>query len=369
MEKKILIVGGTWNENGGKPSKLINKMFNEISKRFSAANISFINGGNYEQLKEIITQTNRFDYVFWFANVEDNELEKVRDVKHYAPKCMLITSKRNDNNKYSYEDIFQRMLAIKANLCFEFSKVEDKLFNIRVLDPLGCIYYDGTDIKEAVERCLDRLAFISNVTRKPSVHNQTELNICFNEADYKFLDIVKESAAAFHRLMYLPENVDRFVGNASIRFKKPTRCMNGFPAIRKGNLILMSRRNVDKTGIGEKDFVPCFLNNDENTEYFGSFKPSVDSPVQLRIFKKFPNIDYILHGHCYIKDAPITSKAVPCGAIEEVNEILSMTSDVNYDFYAFNLKGHGCVIFANADTLDKMRSVEFKARSFPEFME
>lgn len=42
--------------------------------------------------------------------------------------------------------IVQRTLAAKANLTFEFSKTADGIFNIRIFDPLGTVWYDGTDI-------------------------------------------------------------------------------------------------------------------------------------------------------------------------------------------------------------------------------
>lgn len=363
--KKILIVGGTWNEKGGMPSSIIKKMH----KIMNVANVH--NGGNYNDLRKIIESTPKYEYVFWFANVENNDLAKIRNVKDYNPKCMLITSKRNDNNKYTYEELLQRALSQKANLCFEFSKVADKLFNIRVFDPLGCVWYDGTNIDDAIKATLNRLEYLKSVTRKPSINVGEAPNIEFTETDKKFLEFVRESGETFHRLMCLPPDVKRFVGNASLRFKEPTRCMSGFPAIRKDDIVLISRRNVDKTGISEKDFVACYL-EDGNVAYRGENKPSVDSPVQLRLFKQLSNIDYILHGHCYIENAPMTSMAIPCGAIEEVDETIKCIKQnyntLNNNFYVINLKGHGCLIMANANTLDKMREVKFIIRTIPEIV-
>ena len=360
----ILIVGGTWTENEGKPSSLINKLDTEIRNNTEAIVRTF-NGGSYDELTSIIETAPNYDYVFWFANVVDNSLAKIRNVKDYAPKCMLITSKRNDNNKYDFEELIQRALSIKANLCFEFSKIEAKLFNIRVFDPLGCVWYNGTNIHTAVITCLNRLNYLKNVTRKASIWSIDDIDTEFNDRDREFLEYVKSSANTFHTLMCLPDNVDRFVGNASLRFREPTRCMNGFPAIRKDNVILISRRNVDKTGISEKDFVPCYLDDNGNTIYSGQNKPSVDTPVQLRLFRELPNIDYILHGHVYIKEAQMTSMAIPCGAIEEVDEILKIV-DKNTDFTTINLKGHGCLILSSADKLDNMKNIDFVVRSIPE---
>lgn len=373
---KILIVGGTFDDNGGKASGLISK----LAEAFKGADrtITVWNGGKFDSLNEILDSATQYNYVFWFANV-DNSKEKIRDVKAVAPHCLLVTSKRNDfvgdKKKYDLEELLQRALAIKANLCFEFCKVEDKVFNIRIFDPLGCVWYDGTDLKKATNAAVRRLDYLASVTRKASVNEDDVPAFEFNDADKKFLGIIKSSAETFHKLMCLPPDVKRFVGNASLRFKTPTRCMNGFPAIRKEDYVLISRRNVDKTGISEKDFVICHLDDDGNTVYGGMNKPSVDSPVQLRLFKALPNIDYILHGHVYVKNAPITDRAIPCGAVEEVGAVLAaierqydMRNAYDKDFYAINLKGHGCLIMANADTLDRMGTAEFYTRPLPEIM-
>ena len=387
---RALIVGGTFDNNGGKQSSVIELIDSYIYITAPKWNTECINGGTIDKLKKCLEQTKDADIVFWFANVDNSE-EKIRNVKEINPRCMLITSKRNDfvnpedknpKRKYDFEDLLQRALATKANLCFEFTKMGDKLFNIRVFDPLGCIWYDGTDIMNAVRQTVMRLYDLKSVTRRQSVHQDGNPDITFNETDKKFLSFVRESAKTFHELMCLPKDVKRFVGNASLRFKTPTRCMNGFPAIRKDDMILMSRRNVDKTGIDEDDFVPCYLEDNGNVAYFGDNKPSVDSPVQLRLFEEFPSIDYILHGHCYIKNALMTTSPVPCGAIEEIDEIMKVakhrckaSGETMQDIknFVLNLKGHGCLIMSSADELDNTinelrTSHQFTARQIPEDM-
>lgn len=378
---KILIVGGTWGDKA-RPSGLINHLGEAISHY--SDDVTIHNGGDLGLLKHVLDTCAGYDYIFWFANVDNSE-PKYRDVKAVNPRCMLITSKRNDevngHRKYDMEELLQRALDAKANLCFEFSKEEGGYhFNIRIFDPLGCVWYDGISINEAVDRCMNRLDFISKVTRKPSIQVPGDPEFEFNETDKEFLDFVRASGETFHKLMCLPPDVKRFVGNASLRFNKPTRCMNGFPAIRKSDIlviskenvevkkndvILISRRNVDKTGITEKDFVPCCLKG-EDTLYMGNNKPSVDTPVQLRLFRELQNIDYILHGHCYIKHAPCTDRAIPCGAIEEVGEVFKTIKNNSGDFYAVNLLGHGCLIMAGANRLNDMKQVEFIVRPMPE---
>lgn len=359
MFKKILIVGGTWNEKGGMPSSTIKNM----KKIMNVANVH--NGGDYYALRKIVQTTPNYDYVFWFANIEDERMANIGNVKDYAPKCLLITSKRNDNYKKRLEDLLEYAITTKSNLFFEFSKQENKKFNIRVFDPLGCVWYYGTDLADAVKACLSRLAFLSNLTRKPTIHDPyTDKTIkIFNKDDVKFFGIIKESSNCFKKLMCSQGSC---TCKTTLAFDEPTRCMYGFPGIRTGNTVFLSKRIIGSNGITEDDYVPCFLNDDGSVRY-GNEKPSIDAPVQLKLFKEYHNIDYILHGHVYIKDAPITEQVITCGTLETVDEILKYI-DKNTDFAVLNLKGHGCIILSSTANLDKMKEVTYVVRPIPEIL-
>lgn len=78
MESKILIVGGSWDLNGGRESGFIKKFYLELSTYNN--NITYLNGGNYNDLQTILNSVKDYDVVCWFANV-DNSLPKVRSVK------------------------------------------------------------------------------------------------------------------------------------------------------------------------------------------------------------------------------------------------------------------------------------------------
>lgn len=373
--KKTLLVGGTWDQTGGAKSGLVRKIENILSNKVQM--MDTYNGGYFKDLTSIIKKTDQYDVVFWFANIPDNTLEKIRDVKSIAPYTLLVTSKRNDfikegEKKYNFEELIQRALSQKANLSFEFTKnINKNKYEIRVYDPLGCLWYQGYDIETATQNAISRIEYMSSVTRKESISIGERIDIIPTDRDIKFLEFVKQSAETFHKLMLLPDHVDRFVGNASLRFNKPTRCMNGFPGIRKNDTILISKRNVDKTGITFNDFVPCKLGEKGEVTYLGNNKPSVDTPVQLRLFSKLKNIDYILHGHCYVKDAPITKMAIPCGALEEIDEVMECIQK-NYkedsDFIVLNLLGHGCLVMAGENKLNDMASIDYIVRTIPERM-
>ena len=348
---KILFVGGTFDDNGGRPSSIVSKFAKEFESQ--DIKVDLYNGGFYNDLENIIELVIYYDYVLWWANVP-NDKAKIRNVKEINPRTMLITSKRNDDNKYGFAELINRALLTKANLCVEFSRQEDK-FKIRVFDPLGNVWCDGYDIYECVNVLTNRMEYLASMTRQKTVQDNNIVMVPDNE---EFFEIVKHYGDVFHSLINPDGSVQRYLGNSSFR------CQRGFPSFKQDGKIYVSRRNVDKRYIDKDAFVPVKLEN--NIVYYsGDYKPSVDTPIQLRLYEKLPNINYMIHAHVYIDGAPFTNKMVPCGALEEVECIMNVIGDyLNEDFYAINLKGHGCIIMSN--DLDKLKNIPYVSRPMPE---
>lgn len=374
MKNRILFVGGDWNLTGGKESKIVN----EFKKYLKDATV--YNGGNYNDLNTILNSSVNYDIVIWWANVP-NELPKIRNVKEINYKVMLVSSKRNINNKYSFQELLQKSFALKSNLTIEFSKTNN-LYNMRLFDPLGNVWYLGTDIKECSKELINRLDFIKSIRRESTV--STEENIgalawffnLFKEEMYKsennlvvpiksqFLNIVRDYASKFAEATFETKDVKRFLGNASFR------CPKGFPSFREGKYIFVSKRNVNKEFIGIDEFVPVYLKN-EKIHYCGNNKPSVDTPIQVRLYDLLPNINYMIHSHCYISSAPFTKTALPCGAIEEVEEIKKLikneyNNDFTKDFYLINLLGHGSIMMSKKP--EQLMNINMIGRKLPEDM-
>ncbi len=352
----VLIVGGTFDQEGGRPSKLIYNIHQEFMKDKDFAVTTCVNGGPVSGLHDIVLPSvNIYDIVLWFANVPNDEV-KLRDVKAINPKCMLVTSKRNDNNKYTFAELISRSLAIKANLTVEFSKREDK-FNMMLFDPLGNVFYDGLEVPDMCTAMIKRLKKLVTFTRVPSVQD-TENEVPGVPEETEFFEFAHSCADIFHNLIRPAKGTERFLGNMSFR------CQNGFPSFRGENgIIYVSRRNVDKSDINAGSFVPAYLDANMTTRYFGEHKPSVDTPVQLRLYKLFPWANYMLHAHCYVDTTGIpdtlqynTYTPVPCGAIEEVHEIWDPFVRKGHMWeacyhkqprlVAINLCGHGCILIA-----------------------
>lgn len=382
---KILITAGTWDNNNGRPSGLAAKFADVIMQ--TEDSVCFYNGGNYENLQKILNDTPNFDIVFWFANV-DNSLPKIRDVKSIAPHVMLVNSKRNDNNKYNFQELIQRSLAAKANLTFEFSKT-GRIFNIRIFDPLGCEWYDGTDINAACKAAMDRLKYLKSITRQSTTQSSEDKNLVLKwyfdsfrqdmqksdkqimtPDETEFISLVRKYAQRFYEIMNPACDVKRFLGNCSTKPVPPQvgRCSKGMPSFRHdGDYIFVSQRNVDKEYLDISHFVPVYM-EDNKIYYCGENKPSVDTPIQLRLYQALPKIKYMIHSHCYIENARFTNKSIPCGAIEEVDEVLNFIDNVyhdrNHDIYLINLLGHGSI--AMADSVDKLHGLNYVGRPMPE---
>ncbi len=372
---KVLIVGGTFDTEGGRPSKLINSINIELSKETSFEVTCFNGGLVYELQNDIFWSVIDYNVVLWFANVSNDE-DKLRDVKAINPKAILITSKRNDNNKYTFAELISRALAIKANLTVEFSKHEDK-FNMMLFDPLGNVFYDGFDVQELCSKLINRTKQLCLFTRVPSVQD-TENEAPSIFGDLEFFEFARDCADIFHNLIRPAKGTERFLGNMSFR------CQNGFPSFRGENgIIYVSRRNVDKSEINAASFVPTYLGGCNNTTmYFGNNKPSVDTPIQLRLYELFPWANYMLHAHCYVDTTDIpdtimvrTTRPVPCGALEEVTEICGAVAGYPYSsggprLLAINLCGHGCILIAKDveifKELQKHKDNCFVQRPIPE---
>lgn len=424
---KILIVGGTWTVEP--KDSIVNKKSSLVEAACGAAEVycpefynisqcrlTLHNGGCYYDLENILNTAKDYDIVFWWPHIPDNTLPKIRDVKEVAPHVMLVTSKRNDNDKYSFMELTQRALHVKANIFFEFKYEENVYLNgdyrnayhISVFDPLGCCWYEGYDMIGATIMALHRLDFLRNITRQATIkstiakndvmdaflkrnndlidHSDRRVDVP-NESE--FIEIVKQHAETFYEIFNPGKDVKRFLGNASLRAKlniDSTRCMRGMPSFKKDDIIFVSQRNIDKQFISLDNFVPCYM-EEGKLYYCGDNKPSVDTPIQVRLYEALPHINYIIHSHCYIEGAPFTSKPVPCGAIEEVEEVMQVVKHLDTEFeefvktvaqknrkvtndkpfyYQINLLGHGSLLMARDANI--MRNVKYIGRQLPEIM-
>lgn len=355
---KILFIGGTFDNNNGKPSGLIKKIYDELNELMHYySKIDFYNGGSYEALNSLLTDNlKNYDVIILFADIP-NDLNKIREIKTYNKTVLLVTSKRN-NKEYTFMDLLAHALSLKSNLVVEFDQTEMP-YKMRLFDPLGNIWQETDDHKLLTLSLVKQIVFLTTVKRQGVSYVDEIVNVPIEK---EFFSYIRKCADIFYELTH-PVNTTRFLGNSSFRCTK-----SGFPSFKTNEQIFVSKRNVDKRFIDEKSFVPVKLLDDDTIIYYksqyGNSKPSVDTPIQLRLYKYYHKVRYMVHSHVYIKDVLYIKQFVPCGGLQEFEEIISLISNKNTCNFAVNLIGHGSIILT--DNVNEFSKFDFISRNLPE---
>lgn len=316
----IIIVGGNSKKSG-----VITKLSNNL-KEFGS--VSEFNG----VLPMDISNGN---LILWWPDIP-NKIEKKYPEKNVG--SVLICSKvmRKSTTRI---DAVSRIFKMKGNAVVLIYKNE-KLFEFELVDALNNTWVRTSDLRALTETIMKLYSWTKASKRK-------------SLAFMKEFPYEKPSVSRFleiNRLLALKVAEgcgNRFFGNYS------TRCTKLFPSVRNENYYLFSPRNIDKRFVCKEDLVLVTKDN-----YFGDRKPSVDTPIQIEIYENLRHINYMIHGHAFIKEAPFTKHYFPCGDLREVPEIMAL---LRKGFDKINLKNHGFLIVGkNEDEMCKhFKSSEF----------
>lgn len=361
---KILLVGGTFDSSDfGKPSKIVKEISEELKiLSYFTWDVSLLNGGNISTLYDAFgCQICKHDVIIWMPNISNDVEDKMIDrIKQNNPTTILVQSKRVVEKEYSNEDIIKRLLRSHSALGIKVGLDLDSRYDFTLLDPLGNLYAQTNSVKSLASALFFRLKELTEFTRYKSIRlgNRKNFNV-----DEDFICCVKEVATKFTPLVS-GASTERFLGNASTRVE-PTRCSYGFPAERlTKDKIAVSKRNVNKEMLTKNQFVLVTSSTGVGVQYYGDDKPSVDAPIQIELFNYYNYVRFMIHGHVYIEGAPMTEHKIPCGALEEVADIIRLYPNSTSTNFSVNLKGHGCIMLA--DNVNYFRQQKFVARPFPE---
>ena len=376
MDYKVLGVVGGFNDDGGKPSKVGAAIVESYATKL-------LNGGYFSDLEKLLEEIQNYDVVIWFADVPNDKEKIVDKIKAMNPHCILVTSKRNDGFKYNIQELIQRCLKTHSHLLVEFRKVDSEFYCARVIDALGNDFNGDTFDMEKLGKTI-----FTRIEQLNSFHRVGSKSIGLHEpiiVDPEYLEIIHQHSLQFHQKVYGDAPIDRFLGNAAFR------CPKGFPSFRGYKEdIYVTRRNIDKSMLDSSGFVEVrassFTMEDaraiiggtdgsKSVEYCGNFKPSVDTPIQLALYDYYKNARYMIHSHVYVDQyepivvagtryKEVADYVVPCGAIEEIFNVIYQHPSRDDCNFAVNLKGHGFIVIANS--LDYMRQIVYKSRGFPE---
>ena len=319
---KVSIVGGNFGQ--AKTSKIIEEISKYLSK--SSSEFEMLNGGEIENLPKYLDS----DLSLWMPNIENEEQ------KHYPIKkqgSVLICSKVMRDG-YKDVDAVSRIFKMHGNAVIAIYK-DKKPFVFRLIDALGNEWYSGSSLEELSQSIISCYNWC-----KQSVRINTIQDDSLMEEEHPFLEKLIEINNMLANFVK-KQCGDRFFGNIS------TRCQQLFPSTSSEFSMYVSPRNSDKEVLASKDMV--YINS--SMHYKGSKKPSVDSPCQIEIYKRHPEIHYMIHGHAFIKNAPTTNEYYLCGDVREADEVSSLIKGNG----AINLKNHGFLIYAK--TIEDLEAV------------
>jgi len=356
MTHKLAIIAGHFDHAGGESWPGVDPLAETLTEELPEWGVTVYNGGSVEDLEhEILPRCQHGDFTAVFCGLrkEEGAPRVLREIKRGKPIYLIMMM--GVEGTTPLVECAYGLLGYRANLGVQV-QIDKTPYPMRVFDPLGNIYGEVKHDIQGVGRVLARvMAHGLRVTRMRSIERPS-YGAPYDplEPSVQFQGIIEENAGAMQGFPgQLPEGVTRFLGNASFR---------------RGARVFMTRRNISKTDIdGAHAFTEVWQGweNDEPV-VFARHKPSVDTPIQLRLYREFPSMRYMLHLHAYLPDAPFTGTPVPCGALEEADEVIRVAKEHPkwLGLHAVNLLGHGCLLMA--PRLRCFKGVEFLHRPCPE---
>jgi len=281
----------------------------------------------------------------------------VREIKKAQPNCLLIPFKLAEPDM-GVAEIVRWMLKLHAGLAV-YSRLGEK-DKYTIID----VFANQKKVSRAElpQQLSQEIQRILSVTRRGSSRISKEVPVVANL--YDFVNFSQKMQPAFSQIIERNVASGRWPGNFSFR------CTYGFISSRCEGGFVITKRDVDKTGISEKDFVWVADElQDERLVYStgGENKPSVDAPVHRIIYENLSWVKAIVHGHLQAEGELVAESTVslwPCGAENEAHEILEFAPKDKRSLWVVNVPGHGFIALIGDDdpyeALEKLSQLNFK---------
>lgn len=153
---KNWLIGGTFDMEGGKPSKLVQSLYDSLGDTWH-----LINGGTIQELQKLANTDIKsgLDTLIWMPNISNDENKLLPHIKAQNPSLHLIQSKRVVEKKYTLQDIKTRLQASQATHCIMIAQDEiTKTYLFSLINDLGGIVHSTSNIQE-IGQCLNRYVF------------------------------------------------------------------------------------------------------------------------------------------------------------------------------------------------------------------
>ncbi len=266
----------------------------------------------------------------------------VAGIKKQHPQALLVPFKLADADM-SRVEIVRWMLELHAGLA-----VYSRLGNSSQYFIIDALANEIPVSKNTLPaRLVQEISHFLQAKRRRSIHKGDVVP----EVPYlsDIVEFSRKMQPAFSQIIERNVSSGRWPGNFSFR------CTHGFLSSRVENGFIITKRNVDKTGLTENDFVFVSLQlENEAIVYSGSsnIKPSIDSPVHRLIYEQIPWVRSIVHGHLQAQGESIYPHRLqrwPCGAENEAHDIIAVAPQEKQDLWIANVDGHGFVALIGSD--------------------
>lgn len=154
----IFIVGGTFNEDGGRASGYIEKLTVALRQAMPDVALRHVNGGYYQDLAQLLQQLNDTTHLLWMADVPNTLPKLLPALKQRMPALTLIQSKNNRQGKYSRVELYARMRASRSEFMLEFTSDAEGLLAVSLLTVSEHLLLDRcTDIRVLAAELAERM--------------------------------------------------------------------------------------------------------------------------------------------------------------------------------------------------------------------
>lgn len=152
---RMLLVGGVFNDEGGRPSGYISKLASELC--LLNKDVEVINGGFYTDLEKYLNNYKDLNTLFWFCDVPNDKPKLVNGIVELCPKLHLVISKNNKSRKYNIDNFVERMENAHSQILIEFKNNGSNIV-ATIFDNLGTVILnEESDLKNLAKHILGAL--------------------------------------------------------------------------------------------------------------------------------------------------------------------------------------------------------------------
>lgn len=131
---KTLILGGFFDDNGGRPSGYIRQFGAAFHEKLD--DVTVVNGGFFDDLTALLQSLSDYTWIYWMGDIPNDKPKIVNFIQEHAPHASLMISKNNRQGKYTANDLHTRLNAAKAHGLLEFTQKDNRILG-QLMDKNG----------------------------------------------------------------------------------------------------------------------------------------------------------------------------------------------------------------------------------------